>query len=189
MFSLLLLACSTPSSSLDTYTPEETDVRDTGTRDPIRDLDPSAFPSAQEACREAEVFRVKEVLDGDTLRVEGKWGGETVRLIGINAAEMDWNGGSHDCWAEEARTALEDLLLNEWVWLLFDKECEDPFDRTLAYAHRGPAIEDFVQRYLLRNGHAESFRVQPNVWFETLFSADESYAKREEVGLWNACNE
>ena len=189
MFSLLILACSTPPAPEDTSPPVDTEVRDTGTRDPIRDLDPSTFPKVEDPCREAEVFRVKEVLDGDTLRVEGKWGGETVRLIGINASEMDWTNNNHDCWAEEARRALEDLLLNEWVWLLFDTECEDPFDRTLAYAHRGPDIEDFVQRHLLRSGHVESFRVQPNVAFETLFSADESFAKREEVGLWNACYE
>ena len=122
------------------------------------------------------------------MRAEGKWGGETVRLIGIDASEMDWDKQNHDCWAEEARTALEDLLLDEWVWLLFDKECQDPFDRTLAYAHRGPEIEDFVQRYLLRSGQVEAYRVQPNIAFETLFSADESFAIREEMGRWNACN-
>ena len=188
MVLLLALACSAPTESPDTSAPEDTELRDTGVRDPIRDLDPSQFPSAPSPCREAEAFRVKEVLDGDTLRVEGKWGGETVRLIGIDASEMDWNSNNHDCWAEEARSALEDLLLDEWIWLLFDEECEDPFDRTLAYAHRGYEVEDFVQRSLLRSGQVQASRVAPNVAFETLFSADESFASREENGLWGACN-
>ena len=66
-------------------------------------------------------------------------------------------------------------------------QCEDDYDRSLAYVHRGVSIEDFTQRALLRNGHAEAYRVNPNTHFHSLFQADESYAKREELGLWGDC--
>ncbi len=153
----------------------------------MRDLDPSELPRADSPCRQPEVVWVKDVIDGDTLKIEGKWGGESVRMTGINAPEMDWNQQNHDCWAEEARAALEEAVLEKWVWLSFDQECEDNFDRTLAYVHRGVDIEGFVQRSLLREGHVQAYKVNPNNHFASLFSADESYAEREELGQWKSC--
>ena len=185
---LLLIACSTSSSSDgradDTNASEPID---SGIRDPVRDLDPASLPTTTSPCRAPEVVFVKDVIDGDTIKVEGKWGGETIRLIGIDTAEMDWNGNNHECWAAEALEALEALILEKWVWISFDVECEDDYDRSLAYVHRGVSIEDFTQRALLRNGHAEAYRVNPNTHFHSLFQADESYAKREELGLWGDC--
>ena len=55
---------------------EETDTpRDTGERDPVRDLDPDSLPDTAAPCRAPELVYVKEVYDGDTIKVEGKWGG------------------------------------------------------------------------------------------------------------------
>jgi micrococcal nuclease len=183
---LFFLACggAVPNQDQpqDTHSPV-----DTGERDPLRDLNPDSLPQTSSPCREAEVVWVKSVVDGDTIKVEGKWGGETVRLIGIDTPEMDWDGNHHECWAEEALAALHELVFEKWVWLSFDQECEDDYERTLAYVHRGTGIEDFTQRALLRNGHAEAFKVNPNSHFHSLFSADESYASGEEIGLWKDC--
>ena len=189
-FLFFLLACSASQDpdTADTASPADTETKDTGTRDPVKDLDPSSFPNADDACREPELFWVKDVLDGDTIRVEGKWGGETVRLIGINAPEMDWDTQAHDCWGQEALNALQTTVLNQWVWLLFDENCEDDFGRTLAYVHRGSKLEDFIQRALIRNGHVEAYKVKPNDHFETLFNADETFARNENNGLWGKCN-
>lgn len=186
---LLLLACASSDPVIpDTDAHQETGQEDTGEPDPVKELDPADFPAATDSCREPELFWVKDVVDGDTIRVEGKWGGETVRLIGINAPEMDWETQNHSCWAPEATEALQSLLFEQWVWLLFDEECEDDFGRTLAYAHRGSTIEDFVQRKLLRDGHAQAYKVQPNSHFHAIFSADESYASKEKNGQWDACH-
>ena len=185
----LLAACGKSSgdqSPIDSIFDTD-DTVDTGQRDPIRDLDPDSLPSTTSPCRDPELVYVKEVYDGDTIKVEGKWGGESVRLIGIDTAEMDWQSNQHECWAKEAMDALSNQTLSKWVWLSFDKDCEDDFDRSLAYVHRGTAIEDFVQRALLRSGHAESYHINPNTHHKSLFEADESFAKREDLGRWGAC--
>jgi micrococcal nuclease len=182
-----LLACS--GSIAPTDNPQDTHetARDTGERDPIRDLDARSLPQTDSPCRTPEVVFVKDVLDGDTLKVEGKWGGETVRLIGINTPEMNYDTQSPECWAQEALSALETQVKDKWVWLSFDKECEDHFERTLAYVHRGTEIEDFSQRALLRGGHAQAYKVNPNKHFHSLFSADENYAKNQNNGQWGGC--
>jgi micrococcal nuclease len=185
---LFLLACSGSPAATDSAQDTQDTVRDTGERDPIRDLDASTLPQTDSPCRDAEVVLVKEILDGDTLKVEGKWGGETVRLIGIDTPEMNYDTQSPECWAQEALVALEEQVVDKWVWLSFDEECEDHFERTLAYAHRGIEMEDFIQRTLLRNGHAEAFKVNPNKHFHSLFSADENYAKNQDLGQWSACH-
>jgi endonuclease YncB( thermonuclease family) len=185
---LFLLACGGSPSPTDAIQDTETETpKDTGERDPIRDLDPSVLPSSPDPCRAPEVVLVKEIIDGDTLKVEGKWGGETVRLIGIDTPEMNYDNNAPECWAPEALAALEELLLDKWAWLAFDTECEDHFDRTLAYVHRGTEITDFIQRSLLRDGHAEAFKVNPNNNFHPLFEADESYADGKDLGMWGNC--
>ena len=183
---LFLLAC-TPSTPTDKIPQDTQESVDTGQRDPIRDLDPSLLPTTDNPCREPEVVFAKEITDGDTIKVEGKWGGERIRLTGINAPEMNWNTNDPDCWASESMDSLRDMVLDKWVWLTFDKECEDDFERTLAYVHRGTEIEQFVQRSLLRNGHAEAFRVNPNTHFASVFEADERDAFEKQRGLWGAC--
>lgn len=188
----LVAACSSSSEHSNTNDTADTvddssTPRDTGERDPVRDLDPDKLPSTATPCRSPELMYVKEVFDGDTIKVEGKWGGESVRLIGIDTSEMDWQSNQHECWAKEAMDAISEKILQKWVWLTFDATCEDDFDRTLAYVHRDTDIEGFIQRSLLRAGHAESYHINPNTHHKALFEADESFAKREDLGRWGAC--
>ena len=56
-----------------------------------------------------------------------------------------------------------------------------------AVAHRGVELEQFLQRFLLMNGHAEAYRVNPNTHFSSVFEADERDAIEKQRGLWGAC--
>lgn len=183
---VLLVACiggdpvdSTPDSTADSSTPE-----DTGSRDPLRDLDPSVLDAASSPCREPVAMKVTEIHDGDTAtmqNLETTWLTEKVRFVGIDTPELS---GS-ECWSRDATEALEEKLDGKVVWLTFGRECEDQYDRTLAYVHRGE--DEFINMDMVREGHAFSFPFEPNTTFESRFEAAESAAKSENAGMWADC--
>ena len=72
---------------------------------------------------------VEFVLDGDSVRVDIDGVETEVRLLGINAPERD------ECWAEQARTTLEDNLSGDDISLIGSEE--DQYGRLLAYLYNG----------------------------------------------------
>tara|TARA_Y100000589_G_C26957751_1_gene549295 strand:- start:396 stop:791 length:396 start_codon:yes stop_codon:yes gene_type:complete len=128
--------------------------------------------------------RVQSVTDGDTIKVETGRGVERVRLIGIDAPEVDHTGPDDECYGEEATTFLEERIDAKLVWLTFDAECDDHYDRTLAYVH---THDGFIQRSLLEAGMVRHYRVSPNTSFSTVFQSDEDAAQAMNVGMWGAC--
>jgi endonuclease YncB( thermonuclease family) len=79
------------------------------------------------------------------------------------------------------------MLSEKKVWLTFDSECEDYYDRTLSYVHTGLEDNEFIQRLMLKGGWAETLAVEPNVSFRTLFQSDQAVAQSEDAGLWGDC--
>jgi micrococcal nuclease len=127
------------------------------------------------------------VIDGDTIKVETGRGVENVRLIGVDSPEVDHSGPDDECFGEASKSLLNDLLYQQKVWLTFDAECDDYYDRTLAYIHTGTEDDDFIQRVILRGGWASTLAVEPNTSFRTLFQSDQSEAQSEGAGLWGEC--
>ena len=152
--------------------------------DPTADLDGDMLDAGQNPCRNPVLGRVQEVIDGDTIKVETGRGVERVRLIGIDAPEVDHTGPDDDCYGEEASSFLEGLIDDKMVWLTFDAECDDHYDRTLAYVH---THEAFIQRALLQDGMVSSYRVSPNTSFASLFDSDEDASRLRGAGMWGAC--
>ena len=71
--------------------------------DPLADIDPDLLDQGASPCRAPAFVSVDEVVDGDTIRVTSGRGVERVRLIGIDAPEVDHDGDWDECWAEEAK--------------------------------------------------------------------------------------
>ncbi len=169
--------------------PESTEPLDTAEPpDPLDEIDPSTLPAGASPCRAPVKGRVVEVIDGDTVKVETGRGVERVRLIGIDTPEVDHSGPDDDCFGEEAKAFVTATINNKSVWLTFDQECEDAYDRTLAYLHRGTEDNDFIQRLLLQGGWATVFRVAPNVTFHETFLSDAATASASDLGLWGECS-
>jgi micrococcal nuclease len=151
-------------------------------------MNPDSLPQSDRACREPELVEITHVVDGDTFDVVAKWGGEKVRMIGVNTPEIGRGGETSDCYGQEAADYTESQLDGVWAWLSFDVECEDQYGRTLAYVTvNDDPIVGFFQRDLLRQGLAEEFMFEPNVSYADLLSADEAYADSRDIGLWGAC--
>ena len=184
---LFLLACPSAING-DTATMVD-DTMVTGVPESLASMNPDSLPQSASACREPELVEVTHVVDRDTFDAVAKWGGENVRMIGINTPEIGHNGAPDDCYGEEATAYTESVLGGSWAWLSFDVECEDQYGRTLAYVTiSDDPILGFFQRDLLRQGLAEDYRFEPNVAYAELFSADEAYAKNRDIGMWGQCD-
>ena len=93
---------------------------------------PLEAPSADyEPCATSREVEVRCVIDGDTFSV-GRCGGEgeRVRLLGINAPEIEHDGQPAECYGDDARVVLNQMIGNETVWLSFGSECQDQYGRT-----------------------------------------------------------
>ena len=120
----------------------------------------------------AQTFRVKEVVDGDTIVLEN---GTRVRYIGLNTPERDRP------FYEEATEANRKLVEGREVRLELDAVEIDQYGRTLAYVFVG---DTFVNLELLRQGYANAYTVPPNVRYEALFREAEREAREAGRGLW-----
>lgn len=153
----------------------------------IEDIDPDDLPQADNPCREPELVQVVDTYDGDTVTVRSSKGEEHIRFIGVDTPEVGYSGSAGECWGDEAADYTHDLLMGETIWLSFDRDCVDPYDRTLAFLHTGLGEEDFVQRLLLRTGQATTLTIAPNDTFEDLFDEEQAAARSTGEGLWAAC--
>lgn len=69
-------------------------------------------------------YLVTKIIDGDTVIVQG---GATIRLLGIDTDERNY-----PCY-EQAKSRIEELILNQEVYLESDQEDKDQYDRYLRY--------------------------------------------------------
>ena len=127
---------------------------------------------------------VTKVTDGDTIHVTYLGSDERVRLIGIDTPEVDWYGGSAECFGEEAGLYARSRLDGRRVRLSFDAELRDRYGRLLAYVYLGPEL---VNLTLVRLGYAEADPIPPDTRLSARFQAAEAQARSAGRGLWSAC--
>lgn len=179
---VLLAACPRPG-----------DDDDDSTLDP--NFDPAFLPQGPNPPQPPTRATVEQIFDGDTGRFRLEDGfSESVRFLSIDTPEM--NGGNSDppqCYAEEATARTEELLPEgTTVWLTWDGEYRDGFDRLLCYIHVGetPSVDtydDWVNLSLVREGYARAFIFSNNQTFRTVFEDAEQDARDADLGRWGEC--
>jgi micrococcal nuclease len=157
----------------------------------VADPDAGAQPDGVPA--DAVPATVERVVDGDTLRVRlpsapaASATSVPVRLLNIDAPELDHPTRGRDCGAAEATDVMERLVPSGTVvWLVADVEDRDRHDRPLraVFADDGT----FVNAEVVRRGWAEVVLVGPNDrFFEALLPLEEA-ARGEGRGAWTACD-
>ena len=96
------------------------------------------------------VIYVNEVIDGDTFILSN---GEHVRLLCVDAPELDTEGGY------EAKLYLENMILNEYITLGKDIDDKDKYGRLLRYVY----VNDiFVNENMVKDRYASVFRYGNN---------------------------
>ena len=168
------------------------------------------------ACALDRLEFVACVLDGDTFDVGlcGEEAGDRVRMLGVDAPEIEHPPDPADCYGDTAHAELIDLLEGERVLLSFDAECQGIFGRTLAYAWLVDAAYEKVENlpdvdrytrslpgetepalllneWVISRGYAEVF---PEEAFGSLLYQDQlelaqSDAQVAQRGLWGVCGD
>lgn len=132
------------------------------------------------ACsQQGEKVYIKRVIDGDTVETAA---GDSIRLLGVDTPEIDWENNSFEFYAEEAREFTAENLLKENVELEYDREKEDSYGRTLAYILQDGEI--FNQK-LLEEGYASVMIVEPNNKYESNFKKAAAAAREAQIGVWS----
>jgi micrococcal nuclease len=124
------------------------------------------------------VFKVKRVIDGDTIELEN---GEKVRYIGIDTPETVHPSKPIQYYGKEASEANRSLVEGKEVRLEFDVQQRDKYGRLLAYVYVG---DIFVNAWLVENGYAQILTIPPNVKYQDKFLELQRKAREEGRGLW-----
>jgi micrococcal nuclease len=123
---------------------------------------------------------VARAIDGDTIELVT---GEKVRYLMIDTPES--TNGATDCFGSNAHDFNAALVEGKEVHLEYDVECEDHFDRLLAYVTVG---DTEVNSLLVERGYACVLHIPPNGDDRVdEFEALEIAAKNDNRGMWGTC--
>lgn len=145
---------------------------------------PGAAPRARGIACTAPAYdarvRIDYVIDGDTVILRG---GEHLRLIGLDAPEINHEGGPSEPGALAARRYLVGLLAGPGPYPLIDgRERRDHYGRRLGHLFLPDG--DNVQALLLRHGYATPLTIPPNVRFLGCYRAAAGSARAARLGIW-----
>ena len=122
---------------------------------------------------------VQWVVDGDSFKTET---GEKIRLIGVDTPEYQPWKHHVDYYGKEAAEYAQKLLYKKKVFLEYDVDKKDKYDRTLAYVY----LENgrFVNEELVSEGYARAKYYKPNGKYYGVFKKAQQEAKSLKKGLW-----
>jgi len=139
----------------------------------------------------SELYNIISVNDGDDITVNLNGRIEGVKLLGVDAPELDsLMSSSNYCYGVEAYQALKNLVASNRVKLVKDpvKEDRDDYNRLLRYVY----LEDgrFAQEYLIKEGYAKEYTYKGAFYQnQAKHKALEQEAKNNNKGLWaTSCN-
>lgn len=135
----------------------------------------------------SKLYKVMDVIDGDTFKVKIDGKEITVRMLGINTPEVLDPRKSVECFGPEASAETKLLLNNREVKLALNpgREKTDIYNRLLAYAYRDDGI--FVNKILIEEGFAREYTVGKPYQYQSEFRNIEKEAKMAGKGLWSKC--
>ena len=122
---------------------------------------------------------VVHVADGDTVTLNT---GQRVRLLGIDAPEMEKEGHPADFLAHKAKKVLADLVQGKRVRLEYDKLRYDRYGRTLAYLFLLDGTN--LSQEMVRQGLAHVYTIPPNLRFREELLAAQRVAIAAHRGVW-----
>lgn len=125
---------------------------------------------------------VSNIVDGDTIEVILNNKKIRVRLTGIDTPELYDKNRRITSDGQIAKDILTKILCDKVVYLEFDENKKDKYNRFLCYVF----LEDgtLVNLLLLQKGIAKTMICKPNIQYQIMFENAERYAKENKIGLW-----
>jgi micrococcal nuclease len=121
--------------------------------------------------------QVERVLSGQTVEVGGAAASQRVRLIGIDAPDLEQLP-----WGTAARDRLEQLIAGATVLLETDAAPTDPQNRLLAYLWRDGVL---INQQLVAEGLVLAAVRSPNFKYDQQFAQAQEKARALGLGIWN----
>ena len=131
-------------------------------------------------------YKVLYVYDGDTFRIKREGKETKVRMIGIDTPESvahEEYGKPNTKEGKNAAEYLKKLIMDKNVYLEFDAEIEDQYERLLAYVYLSDETT-MVEEILLSEGYAKVMIIQPNSKYASRFLEIQEHASKEGKGFW-----
>ena len=145
-------------------------------------------PRIEQEPGERTACRFLRVVDGDTIEVQYGQESAKVRLIGVDAPEsVHPNAEQNTQHGQLAMEYAKDLLSEvTYVYLEFDEEKYDSYNRLLAYVYLEERVdfEESLNYRLVQDGYAVNSEYRPNVKYADELQRACEDAQREQRGLW-----
>ncbi len=126
------------------------------------------------------LYPVKSVYDGDTLILGNS---QRVRLLGVNTPEIESRHRPGEPGGIAAKEWLQNRVKNQQVYLEYDQEKKDKYNRELAHVFLPDGTH--LNLELLKQGLAFMSIVPPNLRYAEAFSRAQQQAEKQGLGIWN----
>lgn len=129
-------------------------------------------------------YKIVEVVDGDTIKINMNGTTETVRLIGIDTPETVHPSKPVECFGIEASNKAKELLSGKTVSLETDASQgeRDKYGRLLGYIILADGSNFNLQ--MIKQGYAYEYTYSSAYKYQSSFKSAQQYAKDNGIGLW-----
>ena len=127
-------------------------------------------------------YSVIKAVDGDTIRIYFEGKDTYVRLIGIDTPESVNPDESKNTPEGKIASDYTNSLIGDEVYLEFDVQSKDDYDRLLAYVYLPDGT--MLNEKIIKDGYAYQMTIVPNVKYADLFKEAFEYALENKLGLW-----
>ncbi len=141
---------------------------------------PDAKPIRLSAPLQRSLHQVAKVLDGDTIVLKG---GERVRLLGINAPEIEGRHRDGEPGGMAAKEWLQEKLQGRNVYLEYDWQKQDHYERLLAHLYL--LNGEHLNLTLVEKGLAMVNLLPPNLRHADAMIRAQQRAERQKLGIWS----
>lgn len=141
----------------------------------------SVYITTESSTEDKILYKVIEVIDGDTIKVMFNGKEEKVRLIGVDTPETKHPTKGIQPYGLEASEYTKNRLEEKKVRLEFDVQERDMYGRLLAYVWLD---NEMFNATLVKEGYAQVSTFPPNVKYVDIFVRLQKEAREAGKGLW-----
>ncbi len=157
---------------------------------------PEFLTSDQEESANLDSVKFVRIVDGDTIIVEDEKGeNQRVRMIGIDTPEsVATDESRNNEYGKMASDYTKELLSNaDTLYLEYDVDSEDQYDRTLAYVWIQDVSDTFneenienymVNAIIVKNGYGIAKTYEPTTSHDDILKKLMDEAQNNKTGLW-----
>lgn len=136
-----------------------------------------------------EIYKVIQVVDGDTIQIDMNGESAKVRFVGIDTPELHHPSKPVECFAQEAKDYLETKIGGQYVGIERDlsQDDQDRYGRLLRYVSLDSKD---IGLDMIRSGYAFEYTYKLPYNNQYIYKEAEKLAIKNKSGLWanDTCN-